>query len=66
MTVLKVRCPQTGVEISTGIDVDAESFASLPDKLPLSDCPVCGLDHVWLKCDARFVDDPSRTELMVN
>lgn len=66
MTVLKVRCPETGVEISTGIDVDAKSFARLPDKLPLSDCPVCGFDHVGLKCDARFVDDASRTDLMVN
>jgi hypothetical protein len=59
MTILKVRCPETGREISTGIDVDAESFASLPDKLPLSTCPVCGLAHVWLKCDARFVEAPT-------
>jgi hypothetical protein len=56
MTVLKVRCPETGREVSTGIDVDAKSFASFPDKLPISKCPVCGLDHVWLKCDARFVE----------
>jgi ribulose-5-phosphate 4-epimerase/fuculose-1-phosphate aldolase len=30
MTVLKVRCPQTGVEISTGIDVDGNILAK-PD-----------------------------------
>jgi hypothetical protein len=57
MTVFKVGCPETGREISTGIEVDAESFASLPDKLPVSKCPVCGCDHVWLKCDSRFVKD---------
>jgi endogenous inhibitor of DNA gyrase (YacG/DUF329 family) len=58
MTFLNVRCPETGREISTGIDVDAERFASLPDKLPISKCPICGFDHVWLKCDARFVESP--------
>jgi endogenous inhibitor of DNA gyrase (YacG/DUF329 family) len=55
MSVLKVRCPETGREVSTGIEIDPESFARLPDKLPVSNCPVCGLDHVWLKCDYRFV-----------
>lgn len=65
MSVLKVRCPETGREVSTGIEIDPESFASLPDKLPVSNCPVCGLDHVWLKCDARFVQDQSRSEVPV-
>jgi hypothetical protein len=57
MSVLKVKCPETGREISTGIEIDPESFAALPDKLPVSNCPLCGLDHAWLKCDARFVED---------
>jgi endogenous inhibitor of DNA gyrase (YacG/DUF329 family) len=59
MGVLKVRCPETGREVSTGIEIDSASFASLPDKLPVSNCPLCGLDHIWLKCDARFVEEPS-------
>ena len=63
MSVLKVRCPETGREISTGIEIDPESFAALPDKLPVSNCPLCGLDHAWLKCDARFVEDPSASGL---
>ena len=36
MGVLKVRCPETGREVSTGIEIDSASFASLPDKLPVS------------------------------
>ena len=56
MGILKVRCPETGREVSTGIEIDPQSFASLPDKLTPSTCPFCGLDHVWLKCDARFVE----------
>ena len=63
MSVLKVRCPETGREISTGIEIDPESFAALPDKLPVSNCPLCGLDHAWLKCDARFLEDPSASGL---
>jgi len=57
MVILKVMCPETGREVSTGIEIDPQSFASLPDKLTLSTCPFCGLDHVWLKCDARFVEE---------
>jgi len=52
MGILKVRCPETGREVSTGIEIDPQSFAALPDKLPVSNCPLCGLDHAWLKCYA--------------
>jgi len=64
MGVLKVRCPETGREVSTGIEIDPQSFAALPDKLPASNCPLCGLDHAWLKCDARFLEDPSASGLL--
>ena len=61
MPLLMIRCPNTGLEISTGLNVAADSFASLPDKLVTSNCPLCGSDHTWLKCDARFVEaDPEK------
>jgi hypothetical protein len=63
MGVLKVRCPETAREVSTGIEIDPESFAALPDKVPGSNCPLCGLDHVWLKVDTRFVEEPSPSRL---
>lgn len=56
MPLLMIRCPYTGREVSTGLTLDDESFASLPDKLRATSCPECGLDHTWLKCDARFVE----------
>ena len=62
MGVLKVRCPETGREVSRD-RVDPESFAALPDKLPGSNCPLCGLEHVWLKSDTRFVEEPSPSRL---
>ena len=57
MGVLMVRCPNTCREVSTGIEIDAESLARLPDKLVASKCPVCGLQHAWLKCDSKFVEE---------
>jgi hypothetical protein len=56
MPLLMIRCPYTGREVSTGLTLDAKSFASLPDKLVTNSCPACGLDHISLKCDARFVE----------
>jgi len=55
MGVLMVRCPETGAEVSTGIEIDQESFARLPDKLASWKCPLCGREHPWLKCDAKFI-----------
>jgi hypothetical protein len=63
MGVLMVRCPNTTQEVSTGIEIEAESFATLPDKLVASQCPLCGFEPVWLKCDARFIKEPSTQEL---
>ena len=56
MPILLLRCPNTGGEVSTGLNVDAHTFADLPDKLVTSNCPLCEEDHTWLKCDARYVE----------
>jgi hypothetical protein len=56
MPPLMLRCPDTGLEFATGIHADAQSFASLPDKLVFAICPRCGNHHTLLKCDARFVE----------
>jgi hypothetical protein len=56
MPLLTVRCPNTGRQFATGLHVDAESFARLPDKLVTASCPLCGDNHTLLKCDANFVD----------
>jgi len=64
MGVLMIRCPNTTQEISTGSEIDAESFATLPDKLVVSQCPcpLCGFEHFRLKCDARFIEEQSRKD----
>jgi hypothetical protein len=65
MPFLMARCPNTNGEFATGIHVESESFASLPDKLVTTTCPLCGNDHTLLKCDARFVEAelPTSTKL---
>jgi hypothetical protein len=45
--VVMVRCPNTGRELSTGIEMDASTFSQLPDIRSNMKCPACGLDHLW-------------------
>ena len=44
MGILSFVCPSTGREVSTGIDIDAGSFTSLPTRLTQITCPYCN-DH---------------------
>ena len=46
-SVVMVRCPATGRELSTGVEMDAETFERLPDIRSRMRCPVCSLDHDW-------------------
>lgn len=49
MGVVMIRCPNTGQDVTTGIDTDQATFDGLPDVLSHSRCPVCGLEHSWWK-----------------
>ena len=46
-TVVLVRCPTTGRELSTGVEMDAATFERLPDIRSQIKCPACNLDHTW-------------------
>ena len=46
-TVVMVRCPTTGRELSTGVEMDAATFERLPDSRSQIKCPICNLDHTW-------------------
>jgi hypothetical protein len=47
MAILLIKLPHTGRPISTGIEIDPDSFANLPEVLSYMKCPECGLDHAW-------------------
>ena len=56
MAVLLIKCPQTGRSISTGIEIESETFATLPDVPSHLKCPECGLDHAWWTREAWLED----------
>jgi hypothetical protein len=47
LNVVMVKCPNTGRELSTGIEMDAATFKRLPDIRSQLMCPICKVDHVW-------------------
>jgi hypothetical protein len=56
MAVIMIRCPRTGLPVSTGIETDDTTFEALPDSLGLAVCPVCELQHTWWKREAWLED----------
>jgi hypothetical protein len=53
-SIVMVRCPTTGQEFSTGVEMDAATFEQLPDIHSQMKCPVCGLDHTWSIREAQL------------
>jgi hypothetical protein len=47
VSIAMVRCPNTGRELSTGIEMDTATFQQLSDIRSQIKCRICGLDHVW-------------------
>jgi hypothetical protein len=60
MASLLIRCPQTGKEVSTGIETDSANYALFPDALVYTHCPHCGLKHAWWHRDAWLDGEGSR------
>ena len=59
VSVVMVRCPSTGRELSAGIEMDAATFEQLPDiRSQIIMCPVCKLDHTWSTREAWLGNPP--------
>ena len=58
MGTVMIRCPRTGVAVSTEIDTEASDFDRLPAVAARIRCPLCGEDHVWTARDA-WLEEPS-------
>ncbi len=54
MGTIIFRCPVTGQEYASGIEIDDASFLRLPDIKMKSRCPHCGGDHLWSLREARL------------
>ena len=56
MAFVTITCPQTGGRVSTGIETDEATFASLPDAPSHLQCSHCGQIHTWSKADAALME----------
>ncbi|MGA7772684.1 MAG: hypothetical protein WCA25_07030, partial [Pseudolabrys sp.] len=56
MGLLLIRCPKTGRDFSTGIHVDAETLARVPQEFTQTRCPYCKTQHFWLPREAKLVE----------
>ena len=52
MGAIMIRCPQTGREIPTGIEMDTSEFQRAPVFFSRVQCPVCDRVHEWFAKDA--------------
>ena len=51
MAMVMISCPNTGRDVSTGIETDPSSFESFRATAPIH-CPLCGRDHAWSKANS--------------
>jgi hypothetical protein len=56
MGALMIKCPNTGRDIFTGMNVDKASFGSSPVFFGETFCPICRTDHQWFATDAWVCD----------
>jgi endogenous inhibitor of DNA gyrase (YacG/DUF329 family) len=47
MAMIFTICPTTGRPVSTGVETDAETFATMPDVISRVICSICGQTHNW-------------------
>ncbi len=62
MGLVMIRCPRTGQEIPTGIEMEREQFGSAPVFFARVDCPVCGRQHEWFAGDAWLCESTAVRE----
>jgi hypothetical protein len=58
MGVVMIQCPNTGREISTGIETDRTSFNATPVFYARTYCRFCRAEHDWFARDAWVCDAP--------
>ena len=57
--MLMIKCPASGRDIPTGIEMDRRSFARTPVFFSRTYCPLCRTNHEWFAKQA-WIHEPSR------
>jgi hypothetical protein len=58
--MIVIKCPNTGREIPTGLEVDRHAFQGVPVFFSRTYCPICRTNHEWFAKDARVRDEEGR------
>jgi hypothetical protein len=58
MSLVMIRCPDTGRAVSTEIEAEPAVFRKLPAVAARMQCPACGRDHVWTISSAWLAGKP--------
>jgi DNA-directed RNA polymerase subunit RPC12/RpoP len=66
MGVLLIKCPKTGFDLSTGIQIDSATLARTPQVPSQTRCPHCGSEHFWMPREAILVDAISHRDWVEN
>jgi hypothetical protein len=56
MGAVMIKCPDTGMDIPTGMVADRESFRATPVFFARVLCPLCGSTHEWFAKEAWVCD----------
>jgi hypothetical protein len=60
MGVIMIRCPRTGQDVPTGIEMRSSDFQRAPVFFARVQCPACGREHEWFAKDAWVSEAKNR------
>ena len=58
MSMVMIKCPSTGLSVSTAIETEPSVFRQLPKVASRMLCPACGQEHVWMTSSAWLAGAP--------
>ena len=62
MSTVMIKCPNTGLSVSTAIETEPSVFRQLPKVASRMLCPACGREHVWMTSSAWLAGGPRLVE----
>lgn len=64
MCIVMIKCPETGVAISTGIETERSRFNRSPVFFGRTYCPICQTNHEWFAGDAWLQQEVDQAEAL--
>jgi len=56
MSSVMIKCPNTGLTVSTAIETSQAVFRVLPEVPARMTCPACGKEHIWTASSAWLAE----------